>query len=57
MRDFFGEDLLEKKSKEIVIHDKEDPSAPMYRNGSGYKNINIKGDKIKSLTVHYYMDA
>ena len=55
MRDFFGDDFIEKKNKEIVIHDKEDPSAPMYRNGSGYRDIIISDNKIKSLTVHYYL--
>lgn len=57
MRKFFGDDYLEEKKKEVVIHDKEDPSAPMYRNGSGYKDIKIDNNKIKSLTVHYYMNA
>ena len=57
MRNYFGDDYLEKKKEEIVIHDKEEPSAPMYRNGSGYKNINIDNNEIKSLTVHYYMNA
>ena len=57
MRKFFGDDYLEEKKKEVVIHDKEDPYAPMYRNGSGYKDVNIEKNKIKSLTVHYYMNA
>lgn len=57
MRKFFGDDYLEEKKNEVVIHDKEDPSAPMYRNGCGYKNIKIDKDKIKSLTVHYYMNG
>lgn len=55
MKKFFGDDYVEKRQKEIVIHDEEDPSAPMYRNGSGYKNIDIENNKINSLTVHYYM--
>lgn len=55
MKQFFGEDYLEAKKEEIVIYDKEDPSAPMYRNGSGYRDINIKKNKVKSLTVHYYL--
>lgn len=45
------------REPEIVIYGKEDPNDPMYRNGSGYKNINIENNKVKSLTVHYYMDA
>lgn len=57
MKKFFGDDYYEKKEKEVVIHDKEDPYAPMYRNGSGYKKINMEDNKIKSLTVHYYMNA
>lgn len=55
MKKFFGDDYVEKRQKEIAIHDEEDPSAPMYRNGSGYKNIDIENNKINSLTVHYYM--
>lgn len=52
--------LIEELSKyrnkdEVVIHDKEDPNAPMYRNGAGYRDISISDNKIKSLTVHYYM--
>lgn len=54
MRKFFGDEYYEKKTKEIVIHDEENPYAPMYRNGAGYKNIKVENDKIKSLTVHYY---
>ena len=27
----------------------------MYINGSGYRDINIKKNKVKSLTVHYYL--
>lgn len=57
MKEIFGDDYLEKNKNEIVISDKEDPSAPMYRNGSGYKDINIENNKVKSLTVHYYMNA
>lgn len=57
MRKFFGDDYLEQKQKEIVIHDEENPSAPMYRNGSGYKNIDVENNKVKKLTVHYYMNA
>ena len=54
LRNNFGSDYLDRKDKEIVVNDIEDPSAPMYRNGSGYKNINIDNNKVKSLTVHYY---
>lgn len=38
---------------EIVIYDEENPSAPMYRNGVGYKTELDKG-QIKKLTAHYY---
>ena len=55
MRKFF-ENYIEDK-QEITVHDKENPYAPMYRNNSGYKDINIENNKIKSLTVHYYMNA
>ena len=57
MKELFGEETLEESRKEVVIYDKEDPSAPMYRNGSGYKNIELDNNKINSLTVHYYMSA
>lgn len=59
MKSMFGDDYYEKKEKnpEVVIHDKEDPNAPMYRNGSGYKDITFKDNEIKKLTVHYYMNA
>lgn len=55
MKKFFGDDYSLKNANEVVIHDNEDPSAPMYRNGSGYRCVDIDKDKIKSLTVHYYM--
>ena len=55
MRKFFGDDYLEKREPEVVIHDKEDPFAPMYRNSVGYKKINIENNKIKSLVAHYYI--
>ena len=32
-----GEELLERKKGEVVIEDIENPNAPMYRNGVGYK--------------------
>ena len=57
MKKMFGEDYLENRKKEVVINDKENPNAPMYRNNSGYKDINIENNKIKSLTVHYYLNA
>ena len=57
MEKFYSEEMLEKIKSEVVIHDKEDPNAPMYRNGSGYRNVEIEDNKVKSLTVHYYMNA
>ena len=53
-KDVFGD---VEREPEVVIHDKEDPNAPMYRNGSGYKRVEFDKDKILSLTVHYYMNA
>lgn len=53
-----GENAFERSKGEIVVYDKEDVNAPMYRNGVGYKttleneNENIK---IKKLVAHYYM--
>ena len=57
MRDCYGFYFLERDKKEIVICDSENPFTPMYRNNSGYKNIQIKNNKVKSLTVHYYIDV
>ena len=51
-RTLFGE-LSERTKGEIVIHDEENPSAPMYRNGVGYKTI-LDNGKIKKLVAHYY---
>lgn len=53
---FFGKKENEEYS--VEIHDKEDPFAPMYRNGSSYKRVEFDEDKkVKKLTVHYYMNA
>ncbi len=49
----FGTAALERKKDEIVIHDIENPSAPMYRNGVGYKTT-LEDKKIKKLIAHYY---
>ena len=57
MRDCYGFYFLKRDKKEIVICDSENPFTPMYRNNSGYKNIQIKNNKVKSLTVHYYIDV
>lgn len=57
MKKFFGDDYIVEKKKEIIITDKENPYAPMYRNNSGYKNVDITNGKVKSLTVHYYINA
>lgn len=43
----------EKRNDLIVVHDKEDVNAPMYRNGAGYK-VEYENNKIKKLYVHYY---
>lgn len=52
MKMIFGEPS-ERTKGEIVIHDEEDPSAPMYRNGVGYKT-ELDNGQIKKLTAHYY---
>lgn len=52
----FGEAALERQKDEVVIHDKEDVNAPMYRNGVGYK-AEIEQGKVKKLTAHYYMNG
>ena len=38
---------------EVVIEDEENPNAPMYRNGVGYKT-ELENGKIKRLVAHYY---
>lgn len=52
MKMLFGESN-ERTKGEIVIHDKENPNAPMYRNGVGYKT-ELKNGQIKKLVAHYY---
>lgn len=52
MRMIFGEPS-ERTKDEIVIHDEENPNAPMYRNGVGYK-ATLEDGKIKRLVAHYY---
>lgn len=51
-----GENSFERQKDEIVIYDKEDVNAPMYRNGVGYK-AEIKNGKIRKLVAHYYMNG
>ena len=53
---FFSEDALDKLKNEVVVHDKEDPNAPMYRNGVGYKTT-LENGKIKKLVAHYYLNG
>ena len=55
MKKLCGED--HHSNKEIVIYDKEDPYAAMYRNGSGYRDIEVENNKVKNLIVHYYYNA
>ena len=57
MRKFFGDNYKENKPKEIVVYGEENPSHPMYRNGCGYRDINIEDGKIKKLIVHYYANG
>ncbi len=45
------------REPEVVIHDKEDPYAPMFRNGCGYKRLEMESNNIRSVTVHYYMNG
>ena len=52
MKIIFG-DALDSKKEEIVINGEENPNAPMYRNGVGYKT-QLDNGKIKKLTAHYY---
>lgn len=55
LRDIIGEEALERTKGEIVIRGKEDPNAPMYRNGVGYKTT-LENGKIKKLIAHYYIN-
>lgn len=52
MKMIFGEPS-ERTKGEIVIDDEENPNAPMYRNGVGYKT-ELENGKIKRLVAHYY---
>ena len=52
MKMIFGEPS-ERTKGEIVIDDEENPNAPMYRNGVGYKT-ELENEKIKRLVAHYY---
>ena len=52
MKIIFG-DALDSKKEEFVINGEENPNAPMYRNGVGYKT-QLDNGKIKKLTAHYY---
>ena len=52
MKMIFGESS-ERTKGEVVINDEENPNAPMYRNGVGYKTT-LEDGKIKRLVAHYY---
>lgn len=56
MKSFFGEAALERTKGEVVVHDEENPNAPMYRNGVGYK-ATIENGMVKKLVAHYYVNA
>lgn len=56
LSNIFKENPNDETKDEIIIHDKEDVHAPMYRNGVGYK-AKIENGKVKKLTAHYYMNA
>lgn len=47
------EQYRKNKKDEFIANDIEDPNAPLYRNGSGYK-VKVEKGKIKQLKVHYY---
>lgn len=47
------EAIAERKKDEIIINDEENPNAPMYRNGVGYKT-KLENGQIKKLVAHYY---
>lgn len=50
------EEFREKNKGEVIVDGPEDVNTPLYRNGAGYK-IEIENEKIKKLTVHYYIDG
>ena len=41
-------------NKEIVVHDEENPNAPMYRNCVGYRG-KLGNGRVMKLKAHYYM--
>ncbi|MGN1372228.1 MAG: hypothetical protein ACI4XM_08150 [Candidatus Coprovivens sp.] len=53
LNSILGKTSLKRTKNEIIIHDEENPNAPMYRNGVGYKTT-LENGKIKRLIAHYY---
>ena len=53
LNSILGKNSLKRTKNEIIIHDEENPNAPMYRNGVGYKTT-LENGKIKKLIAHYY---
>lgn len=49
----FGKSDFDRTKGEVVIEGEENPNAPMYRNGVGYKTT-LENGKIKKLVAHYY---
>lgn len=39
---------------EVIVRGPEDANTPLYRNGAGYKGVEIDHEKVKKLTVHFY---
>ena len=54
MKKFFGDDYEPSITNEVSVQGSNDVNSPMYRCGVGYKNIDIKNNKVRSLTAHYY---
>lgn len=43
--------------KDVMIYGGDNPSEPMFRNSSEYRNMSIKNNKIIKLTAHYYCNG
>lgn len=42
------------RKEEVVAHGPEDANTPLYRNGAGYRGIQINNNYIEKMIVHFY---
>jgi hypothetical protein len=53
IKNYFINYVTLNKENEVIFHDKDDITSPMYRNNSSYK-VKLEDEKILKLIVHYY---